>query len=104
MNEDLNVQQVLHQKCFDFGYCYDTDVDWEELCTEMCDFKMQLDANIETLPLSLLDLLFFTVSFSDGVFRYLRIVLQILLSISVSIAICQRSFSNLILSYLRSSI
>ena len=47
----------------------------------------------------------FIVSYGDDVFPNLRIALQILLTIAVSIASCERSFSklNLILSYLRSS-
>ena len=50
-------------------------------------------------------MLSFIVSYGDDVFPNLRIALQILLTIAVSIASCERSFSklNLILSYLRSS-
>jgi hypothetical protein len=46
------------------------------------------------------------VFFGDGVFPNLRISLQILLTIAVSKASCERSFSKLklILSYLRASL
>ena len=52
------------------------------------------------------DLLRFIVSYGDeSVFPNIRIAIQILLTIAVSIASCERSFSKLklILSYLRSS-
>ena len=72
---------------------------------EICDCKMLLDVNRDTLPSSPLDLLSFIVSYGDDVFPNLRIALQILQTISVSIASCERSFSKLklILSYLRAS-
>ncbi len=101
-SEDLN---DLRQNCLDFGNFYDTDVDGGELCMEICDCKMLLDVNRDTLPSSPLDLLSFIVSYGDDVFPNLRIALQILQTISVSIASCERSFSKLklILSYLRAS-
>lgn len=57
------------------------------------------------LPAKPLDLLSFIISYGDDVFPNLRIALQILLTIAVSIASCERSFSKLklILSYLRAS-
>jgi hypothetical protein len=64
-----------------------------------------LDANRDTLPLSPSDLLSFIESYGGDVFPNLRITLQIILTISVSIASCERSFSKLKLnlSYLRAS-
>jgi hypothetical protein len=35
ISEDLGVQRVRRQKCLDFEYFYATDVDGEELCTEI---------------------------------------------------------------------
>ena len=51
------------------------------------------------------DLLLFIISYEEDVFPNLRVSLQILLTIAVSIASCERSFSKLklILSYLRVS-
>ena len=48
---------------------------------------------------------FFIVTYGEDVFPNLRISLQILLTIAVSIASCERSFNKLkiILSYLRAS-
>ena len=96
---------TLRQNCLDFGNFYDTDVNGHELCTEIGDCKMLLSTRTEVLPETPLDLLGFIVSYGDDVFPNLRISLQILLTIAVSIASCERSFSKLklILSYLRAS-
>jgi hypothetical protein len=63
----LGVQNTFRQKCLDFGKCHAIDVAGEELCTEILDYKMLLDANRDTLPLSPLDLLSFIVSYGDDV-------------------------------------
>ena len=57
------------------------------------------------IPTTPLDLLSFILSYGGDVFPNIRIALQILLTIAVSIASCERSFSKLklILSYLRAS-
>jgi hypothetical protein len=70
--------------------------------TEKCRRTARVSPFLPTNPL---DLLSFIVWYSDDVFQNLRIALQILLTIAVSIASCERSFSmlKLILSYLRSS-
>lgn len=65
-NEDLD---ILHQNCLDFGNFYATDVDGEELCTEIYDCKTLLVANRDTSPLSPLDLLHFIVSYYNDVFQ-----------------------------------
>ena len=66
---------------------------------------MLLDIRGDTLPKTPLDLVSSIISYGDDTFPKLRIALQILLTISVSIASCERSFSKLklILSYLRAS-
>ena len=66
---------------------------------------MLLDTRHDVLPRSPLQLLSFIVTYGEDVFPNLRISLQILLTIAVSIASCERSFSKLkiILSYLRAS-
>lgn len=66
---------------------------------------MLLNARGDALPSTPLELISFIVSYGDDVFPNLRIALQILLTIAVSIASCERSFSKLklILSYLRAS-
>ena len=100
--EDLN---ALLQNCKYLENFYDTDIDGRELYTKICDCKMLLDARHDILPQSPLQLLSFIVTFGEDVFQNLRISLQILLTIAVSIASCERSFSKLkiILSYLRAS-
>jgi hypothetical protein len=69
--------KYLSSKGLRFWELYATDVDGEELCTEILDCKILLDANRDTLPLSPLDFLSFIVSNSDDVFPNVRIALQI---------------------------
>ena len=66
---------------------------------------MLLTTRGDALPSTPLKLIFFIVWYGDDVFPNLRIALQILLTIAVSIASCERSFSKLklIFSYLRAS-
>ena len=66
---------------------------------------MLLTKRDKVRPETPLDLLGFIVLYGDDIFPNLRISLQILLIIAVSIASCERSFSKLklILSYLRAS-
>ena len=56
-------------------------------------------------PTTPLELLSFVVSYGEDVFPNLRVALQILTTIAVSIASCERSFGNLmlILTNLRAS-
>ncbi len=95
----------LRESCINFGLFYDTDVNGEELITEIEDCKMLLRTRIKNFPSTPVDLLEFIVAYGDDVFRNLRISPQILLTAAVSIASCERSFSKLkaTLSYLRAS-
>ncbi|CAM1327697.1 Uncharacterised protein r2_g3670 [Pycnogonum litorale] len=70
-------EDAMRRNCADFANFYDTDINGNELFIEIGDCRMLL----------------------------VRISLQILLTIAVSIASCERSFSKLklILSYLRAS-
>ncbi|XP_039302821.1 zinc finger MYM-type protein 1-like [Solenopsis invicta] len=109
----LNVTELLHEKntdnlrqhCSNFGEFYNIDVDGNELYSEICDAKMLLHTRGDTLPDTPMKLLSFIISYGDDVFPNLCVALQILLTIAVSIASCERSFSKLklILSYLRTS-
>ena len=101
-SEDL---KTLRQNCIHLAKFYDTDVDGKELFNEILDCKMLLITRGDALPSTPLELISFIVSCGDDVFPNLRIVLQILLTIAVSIACCERSSSKLklILSYLRAS-
>lgn len=98
-------QESLKQHCLDLGNFYNTDISGAELFSEIADSQMLLKSRGDPLPTTPLDLLSFIVSYGDDVFPNLRIALQILLTIAVSIASCERSFSKLklILSYLRAS-
>jgi hypothetical protein len=97
--------KALRSDCTKFGSFYDTDVDGEELYNEIIDCKMLFNTRGDTLPKTPLDLVSFIISYGDDTFPNLRISLQILLTIAVSIASCERSFSKLklILSYLQAS-
>ena len=98
-------QESLQQHCLDLGNFYSTDISGAELFTEIADCQMLLKFRWSPIPTTPLDLLLFILSFGDDVFPNLRIALQILLIIAVSIASCERSFSKLklILSNLRTS-
>ena len=95
-------QESLPQHCLDLGNFYSTDISGAELFTEIADCQVLLKSRGGPIPTTPLD---FILSYGDDVFPNLRIALQILLTIAVSIASCERSFSKLklILSYLRAS-
>ena len=109
----LDVDKLLNDKdldslrhhCIEFGNFYDSDVEGIELLNEVCDCRMLLETRQDTAPKTPTELLSFIVSYGEDVFPNLRVALQILLTIAVSIASCERSFSKLkiILSYLRAS-
>ena len=93
-SEDLN---TLRQNCFHLGLAnlYDTDVDGKDLFNEIRDCKMLLITRGDVFPSTPLELISFIVSYDDDIFSNLPIALQILLTITVSIANCERSFSKL---------
>ena len=93
---------ALRRSYLDLGQFYDTDVNGHELFTEIGNRKMLLSIRTEVQPITPLDLLNFIISYGDDVFPNLRVSLQFLLTITVSIASCERSFSKLkiILSYI----
>ncbi|XP_059141319.1 uncharacterized protein LOC131929216 [Physella acuta] len=105
LKSDLTNKDSISQKCKVLGEFYKTDFNGSELWAEICDCRMLLGSRSDALPKNPFELLSFIISYGNDVFPNLRIALQILLTISVSIASCERSFSKLklILSYLRSS-
>ena len=101
--EDIN----LGEKCSNLAKNYPGDIEGAELFREIEDCRMLLKKRILTdFPILKIatDLLKFIVSGED-VFPNLRIALRILLTIGVSVASCERSYSKLklILIYLRTS-
>ncbi|GBN75098.1 hypothetical protein AVEN_24991-1 [Araneus ventricosus] len=82
-----------------------TDFDGPELYAEICDFKILLRNREDVHPKTEIEILTFIISYREDVFPNLRTTLQILLTISMSIASCERSFSKLklILSFLRAN-
>ena len=97
-------QESLQQHCLNLGNFY-SNISGTELFTKIADCQMLLKSRGGPIPATPLDLLSFVLLYGDDVFPNLRIALQILLTIAVSIASCERSFSKLklILSYLRVS-
>lgn len=106
----MNIQNLIYSECDLRAYClkiakvYLNDIDGEDLINEISDAKiMLLGRQHLTTPLKLLQ---FIVSYGNvEVFPNLRTILQICLSVAVSIATCERSFSklNLIENFLRTS-
>ena len=94
-------QTALQQNCIHLGSFYESDVDGNQLHDEICDCKMLLTTRQNSTPKSPLELLSFIISYGEDVFPNLIVALQILMTIAVSIASCERSFSKLklILSY-----
>ena len=96
----------LAGKCASFAQYYRSDVNGSELHREIDDCRMLLSVRKEMKLTKPEDLLKFIISYGDeSVFPNLRVAGQILLTIAVSIASCERSFSKLklILSHLRAS-
>ena len=85
---------------------YSSGVDGQQLYEDILDCTMLLSSRANMKISRPKELLEFIVQYGDeSVFPNLRIAIQILLTIAVSIASCERSFSKLklILSYLRAS-
>ena len=96
-------EEAICRDWTDFANFYDTDINGHELFTEIGDCRMLLPEL--KVNQKLFCLFGFIVSFRDDVFPNLQISLHILLTISGSIASCERSFSKLkrTLSYSRAS-
>lgn len=80
---------------------YDEDLKASELLQEIQDVKFLVrNRNIETAP----ELLSFIMKYGEG-FANLRVALRLLLTVGVSVASCERSFSKLklIKTYLRNT-
>jgi hypothetical protein len=96
----------LKKKCKNLSKFYSCDVDGQQLHEETLDCTMLLSSRENVKMSRLEEFLQFIVQYGDeSVFPNLQIAIQIMLTIAVSIASCERSFSKLklILSYLRAS-
>ena len=92
-------EEAIRRDWTDFANFYDTEINGHELFTEIGDCRMLLPEL--KVNQKLFCLFGFIVSFGDEVFPNLQISLEILFTIPVSIANCERSFSKvkLTLSY-----
>ncbi|CAN7942344.1 unnamed protein product [Ixodes pacificus] len=96
----------LKTNCYTFGEFYSSDVNAQDLYEEILDCRLLLSRRAEQKVSRPEELLKFIVEYGDdSVFPNLRVAIQIMLTIAVSIAGCERSFSKLklILSYLRAT-
>ena len=96
----------LRKKCNILGEFYSCDVDRQQLYEEIIDCRMLLSSRDYIQISRPEEFLQFIVQYGDqSVFPNLRIAIQIMLIIAVSIDGCDGSFSKLklILSYLRAS-
>ncbi|XP_072110838.1 uncharacterized protein [Mobula birostris] len=94
------------KKCENLGELYGSDVDGQQLYEEILDCRMLLSMRVNMKISRPEELLEFIVQYGgESVFPNLRIAIEIMLIIAVSIASCERSFSKLklILPYLRAS-
>ena len=107
LGESMKLDELLRH-CVDFGNTYEGDVDGRSLYDEILDcrmlFKTRQNRAVPS-PVSPEELLQATVEYGKDVFPNLRTALQILLTMSVSVASCERSFSKLklIKNWLRST-
>lgn len=102
-NQSLN---DLTKCATDFGLKYSNDVDVVELCNEIETFKMQAEELLGDLEKATpLDLLQKIQEFNlSDIYPNIQIALRIYLTLPVTVASCERSFSKLklIKNYLRS--
>lgn len=102
---DEKEREKLKKECLDFANCYDDDVTAIQLYDEIIDFVMLLRAGGNTVPPDPKDALESLLQFGKDVFPTVCVAYRLLLTIAISIASCERSFSKLklIKTYLRSS-
>ena len=104
-SEDVNKDSLLPH-CVDFAIAHKDDVDASSLLLEIMDCRMLMKKRPSSeVPSTPEELLKFTIQYGKDVFPNLRTALQTLLTISVSVASCERSFSKLklIKTYLQST-
>ncbi|XP_066984744.1 uncharacterized protein [Macrobrachium rosenbergii] len=96
----------MKENCLHAGEFYSSDLDGNELYEEILDCRMLLasrtDVQISTPEM----LIQFIIQYGDeNVFPNLRVAIQLMLTVAISIASCERSFSKLklIMAYLGAS-
>ena len=94
-------EEEVEAVCNNMAQKYDEDLSALELCQEIKDLQFLVkNRNIETTP----QLFTFILKYGEG-FANLRVALRLLLTVGISVATCERSFSKLklIKTYLRNS-
>jgi len=95
MTADAIDLDELQRKCTDFATAFPDDVDGVRLVDEIQDCRILVirRVGVDVTPLGMLK---FIVSFDGNyVFSNLKVGLQILLTVSISVAGCERSFSKM---------
>ena len=104
-SEDVNEDSLLPH-CVDLAIAYEGDVDAISLLLEIMDCRMLMKKRPSSeVPSTPEELLKFTIQYGKDVFPNLGTAMQCLLTISVSVASCERLFSKLklIKTYLQST-
>jgi len=85
------------EECCTLARIYSSDLDGIEVFVrynEICDCRILVQTRRNDAQQAMLELLKFLVEYGDGVFTNLQAALQILLTISMSVVSCERSFSK----------
>ena len=109
----VNVQRLCYSRdcgnleslCDNLACVYSYNLDGKQLYGEIIDYKMLISSRTNVRLSRREDLTFIVEYRDESIFPNLRIALQILLKVAISIESCERSFSKLkpIPSYLQSS-
>lgn len=100
-------EKHIKERCIGVAKFYENYLDGLELFSEVTNRRMLLRSRNDILIFTPRNLLRFVVQYGDErVFSNLRVKLQILLTIAVSVASCERPFNKLMLmlSYLRAAV
>ena len=104
----IHTKEDMTEKFKVTAAAYEGDFDGEELDREIADCRMLIQKrkdNAFIIPKTPIELFKFAISYGDDIFPNLQVALRILLSVAVSVASCERSFSKLklIKNFLRST-
>ena len=94
----IDSKEDMTEGCKVAAAAYEDDFDGEELDREIADCRMLMQKRKDSafiIPKTPIELFKFAISYGDDVFPNLQVALRILLSVAVSVASCEHSFSKL---------